>query len=93
VARSTFKRDSAGIAEVLKSSAFGSAVAAHASAIAASVRGRRPGADVVVDTYTTDRAAASVTIRDRRAMQWQAEDGDLTAAAAAQGLDVTDRTD
>lgn len=48
-------------------------------------------ADVVVDYYTTDRAAASVTIRDPRAMLWQARDGVLTRAASAAGLEVRSR--
>lgn len=87
----TFKRDSAGIAQILKSSEFAGAVRGQAEAIAGSVRSSAPGLDVVVDSYTTDRAAASVTIRDARGMALQARDGTLTRAAAAQGLEVTER--
>lgn len=87
-----FRRDSRGIAQALKSGEFQAAVRRHAELIAGSVRSRRPGVDVVVDDYDGgDRAASSVTVRDRRALAWQAQDGDLTRAAAAQGLEVTER--
>lgn len=83
----TFKRDTGGIAALLKSGAFGSAVEGLAQEIAANVAQRR-GSEVVVDRYTTDRAAASVTVKNRRALKWEAEDGDLHSAASALGLDV-----
>ncbi len=83
----TFKRDSAGLAALLKSGPFAAAVESLAEDIASNVAQRR-GADVVVDRYTTDRAAASVTVRDRRALKWEAEDGDLHSAATGMGLDV-----
>ena len=88
-----YVRDSRGIEQVLRSAGFARAVRAEAEAIAAAVRARRPGVDVVVDTYDGgDRAAASVTVRDRRALGWQATDGDLTRAAAARGLEVQERS-
>jgi len=93
MARSTFRRDSQGIDALLKSSEFAGVVTGLANAIAADVRGRRPEAEVVVDEYTTDRAAASVTVKHREALRWQAENGDLTSAAAAQGLDVRERAE
>src|SRR5690606_7614097 len=93
MARVRYVRDSRGIEQVLRSAGFARAVRAEAEAIAAAVRARRPGVDVVVDTYDGgDRAAASVTVRDRRALGWQATDGDLTRAAAARGLEVRERS-
>jgi len=91
MARARFRRNSAGVAEMLKSAGFAAAVREHAEAIASNVRERRPEAEVVVDEYTYDRAAASVTVKHWRALQWQAEDGDLTQAAASRGLDVSAR--
>jgi hypothetical protein len=76
----TFKPDHHGMEEVLKSAG----VAAEIHSLA------REGADNAgdpawVDTYTTDRAAASVTIPAAR----QAKHGTLTKAASAAGLEVT----
>lgn len=82
------KRDSAGIASILKGGEFASMVRDAAERIAANARGQT-GADVVVDSYTTDRAAASVTIRDPRGVLLQVRDGVLTRAAAAAGLEVS----
>lgn len=80
--------DHGGVAETLKSAGFAAVVRQAADQIAANVRSERPGAEVVVDTYTTDRAAASVTIRDISGRLWQVRDGILTRAAASAGLDV-----
>ena len=44
--------------------------------------------EVLVEKYTTDRGAASVTIKDSKAMQLQARTGILTRHAAAAGLEV-----
>lgn len=79
--------DHAGIAEILKSSAMRDLVRDAAEQIAGDVH-VDANDGVVVDEYTTDRAAASVTIRDPRAALWQARDGTLTRAAAAVGLEV-----
>lgn len=49
------------------------------------------GAKVGVRPYTTDRAAAAVTILDPRGLALQAKNGALTKAAAAAGLEVTER--
>ena len=84
--------DSPGIAALLKSGP--SAAAAHSSAegTAADVRGSVPeDVEVVVDDYTTDRAASSVTIKDARGLLWQARDGVLTRAAGGSGVEVTER--
>lgn len=83
--------DHRGIDQLLRSAPFRAMVGDVAEAIAADVQGQHPDAEVVVDRYETDRAAASVTVRDVRAMGWQGRDGLLTRAAAAQGAEVTAR--
>ena len=80
----TFKRDAAGIAAFLKSSEVRTVVRDAAHRVAAGVD--KP-AEVSVSDYTTDRAAASVTIVDGRAKVWQIRDGVLTRALAAAGLE------
>lgn len=87
----TVKLDRKGAAEVLKLDGVQNAVTGIARVIAADVRSQKPGADVVVDEYTTDRDAASVTIRDARGRIWQARDGILTKAAARAGYEVVER--
>lgn len=79
--------DHAGISEVLKSGPMAAAVSSVAESVAAGVDVDAEDG-VVVDTYTTDRAAASVTIRDAQGALWQARDGVLTRAAAGAGLEV-----
>ena len=84
--------DSAGIASVLKSGDVARLVHSAAESVAAGVRGRVDAENgVVVDDYTTDRAASSVTIRDVRGKLWQVRDGVLSSAAAAAGLEVKAR--
>lgn len=83
--------DHGGVAEVLKSGGVKSAVHELAEQIAAAARSQRPGADIVVDDYVTDRSASSVTIREPQAMAWQVRDGILTRSAAAAGLEVTEK--
>lgn len=87
-----FRLDHAGLAEVLKSGPFVELVAGKASEIATAVSAQQPDAEVVTDSYTTDRAAASVTVKDPRAATWQARDGLLTRSAAAAGLEVTEKS-
>lgn len=85
-----FRRDSKGMGEVLKSPEVAKAVHDLAEAIAADVSSQVQAEDgVVVDDYTTDRAASSVTIRDAAGKLWEVRDGVLTRAAARQGLEVT----
>jgi hypothetical protein len=89
MARQVIKLDHAGIAEFLKSEKIADVIDGYAQQIAGSVSAMLPpGADVVVDNYTTDRAAAAVTIREPMAQAWQASDGVLTKAATAAGLEV-----
>lgn len=84
--------DHAGVAEMLRSAGVQSAVAALANEVNDSVGSMVDGdVDTVVDEYTTDRAAASVTIRDARGRLLQARDGVLTRAAASAGLEVTEK--
>lgn len=90
MAKIQFRLDHQGIAQVLKSHGFAAAVKERAEAIAREVRARTD-AEVVVDEYTTDRAAASVTIRDMRGRLLEVRDGILTRAAAATGLEVRRR--
>lgn len=85
------KLDHSGIAEILKSAPVAAAVREMAEQVANGVRSQKPGAEVVVDSYGTDRAAASVTIRDVRGRVWEVRDGALTRAASGVGLEVTER--
>lgn len=84
--------DHAAIGEIAKSAGIRSMVDAAAEQIAGHVRGE-VGADVpvVVDHYTTDRAAAAVVITDVRGAGLQAKHGVLTRAASAIGVEVTVR--
>jgi hypothetical protein len=85
----TFQLDRAGVRQVLTEGPMRLLVDAVAEEIAAHLRDQVP-AGVVVDVsrYTTDRAAAAVTVLDARAAGWQARDGLLTRAAAASGVEV-----
>jgi hypothetical protein len=77
--------DHKGLAEILKSAGVAKAVRSTAESVADAVN---VDAEVEVNDYTTDRAASAVTVKDVRAMGWQARDGLLTRAAAAVGLEV-----
>lgn len=84
--------DARGIEAMLKSAEVARLVSEVAHGVADDVASSiDPKAEVVVDAYTTDRAAAAVTIRDVRGRIWQVRDGVLTRAAAAHGLEVTER--
>src|SRR5690606_39074673 len=86
------KLDSKGIEKILKSSKVQAVVHGLAEKIAAEGAANiDPDAEVAVDDYTTDRAASSVTIKDRRGRLWHVRDGVLTRAAANAGLEVTER--
>lgn len=78
MSRIRFKLNRKGGAEVLKKLAA-EVVNAKAREVAAAA-----GTDAVLDSYTTDRAAASVSVPAEQ----QAKDGRLTRAAAAAGLEV-----
>lgn len=86
--------DSAGIRDVLTSKAVASTVAQLASAVAGNVSHTLSNGDDLptdVDTYTTDRAAAGVTITHPAGLRAEAKHGVLARAASAAGLDVTAR--
>lgn len=90
MAKSKVKISSAGARAVLNSGEVAAMIVAAAGDVRSEVDYQIDG-EVVVDTYTTDRAAASVTIRDVRGKLWQARDGVLTQAAASAGLEVKAR--
>lgn len=79
--------DHDGLAELLKSGEVQAVIHDLAEGVAADVRAQT-GLEVVVDDYTTDRAASSVTIKDRRGREFEIRDGVLTKAAARKGLEV-----
>lgn len=86
----TYKPDRQGTGQILRET-YRPAVNDAAKRIAANVRAERPGTTVVVNTYTTDRSAASVTITEPEGRLLQVRDGILTRAAAAAGLEVRAR--
>ena len=93
----TFKRDPAGLQQVLNSDGTLAALKSFAEPMATAVRSEHPDAEVVVDSYKasakgrfTERHAVSVAVKDVRARTWQVRDGLLTRAAAAQGLEVSE---
>lgn len=89
-----FIRDTAGIAELEKSDGVAAAVKALAVQVAANAESQHRAVSsgqvlpVKVDTYTTDRAAASVTLAHPAGLAMQAKYGVLTKAAAGAGLEV-----
>jgi hypothetical protein len=83
--RATYKPDRRGTAQLLKDPELAKLVHRNAEKIADNLD---PDLDIVVDDYTTDRVASSVTIREPQALLLQARDGTLTRAAAAAGLEV-----
>ena len=74
----SFELDHDGAAEVLKEIAKN-----HVHHVARQV-GEAAGDDAIVDFYTTDRAAAAISVPAEQ----QAKDGVLTRAAAEAGLEV-----
>lgn len=82
--RSDFKLDHAGMAEILRSADIASAVHDAAEAAADNVRAnfdmiRNDMQDeVVVDDYTTDRAASSITITHAGGLGMEAKYGVLS---------------
>lgn len=91
MARPKFKRDSKGIEQILKSAKVAKAIHSKAEQVRSATvtsLGFDARDGVVVDDYTTDRAASSVTIRDPRALAAQATTGVLTKSATAAGLEI-----
>jgi hypothetical protein len=84
-----FVLNPAGIAELAKSAG----TAAAASGAAHDVASRLPASmNAYVDTYVTDRAAASVTVSGPNAAGREARAGAIAAAATAAGLEYRGRT-
>ncbi len=84
----TFRPDRKGISEILKKQTAG-AINGLASQIHSQAQASvYSDVEVTMEPYTTDRAAASVTIADPRGLEMQARDGVLTRAAATLGLEV-----
>ncbi|MGI5493822.1 hypothetical protein [Microtetraspora malaysiensis] len=84
--------DHNGIRALLSMAEMHTVIEGLAEQIASTVRASVPaGAEVVVESYITDRGAAAVVVKDRAAMGWQARDGVLTRAAGAAGLEVRAR--
>lgn len=84
--RPTFKMDRKGISQVLKN--LGPVTTSKANDLAERVRSSHPDVEVDVQAYTTDRAAATVMVKDNRGKELQITEGILTRAAAAVGLEV-----
>lgn len=90
-----FRLDRSGLKQLLRSQQLGSEVTQLANRVAANVRAAGQKVEhgeveipVVVDEYTTDREAASVTLAHPAGLAVQAKHGLLTKAAAAVGLEV-----
>lgn len=94
MAKATFRLDRAGVAQVLKSPEMRDMVNGLAVRVAGNARSSLP-TDAPVDfrPYTTDRQGATVSIRHRRAMEWQERDGILTRAARSAGLEVRESSE
>lgn len=85
--------DHGGMAEMLKSGPVAGAVRDRAEFTAADARSngsvQRHGVPVEVRSYTTDRAASSVTLAHAAGLPIEAKYGVLTSAAASAGLEVS----
>lgn len=79
--------DRRGIRKILRSEEMAGAVNTAAEAVAGHAR-TLAEEEVTVAYYTTDREAASVALADASGANEQAEDGSLTKAARAAGLEV-----
>lgn len=82
----TYRPNPAGVARLLKT--FGPLVDTHTEKIATEARSAKPEADIVTESYVTDRSAGQVIVREPQAIYWQVRDGHLVRAAAAAGLEV-----
>lgn len=82
-----FKINRSGVSAILKRAETARIVKSAADRTAAESQARTEF-PVEVDTYTTDRAAASVTIAHPAGAAEQAKNGTLTRGASSAGLDV-----
>lgn len=83
-----FTLDRAGIREILKSDAVAVVIDGYAEQVGKATQSAVPDLPVVVESYTTDRTAAKVTVADPAGLAEQAKHGVLTRPAAAAGLEV-----
>lgn len=91
---SKLKLDHPGIKEMLMSAEVAAIVAAVAETVAGNVSESARNGDAIpvdVSEYTTDRAAAAVTLAHPAGLGKEAKYGTLSSAAAAAGLEVTER--
>ena len=91
MARNQLRLDSPGILEMLQSSDVALVIAEAAESVASGVRETAHGGEtipVVVDEYTTDRAAAGVTMAHAAGIGMEAKHGSLSRAAEGAGLEV-----
>jgi hypothetical protein len=86
----TFRLDRDGIARWLKSAEATKGVNRTAAKVSAEARALTD-LPITVRSYTTDRAAAAVTIAHPAGMAEQAKHGTLTRAAGTAGLQVRGR--
>jgi hypothetical protein len=87
MAESNVTLDHKGIAQLLKSAPFKALVDETAHQLADAARETVTDGAVIVHEYTTDRAAASVSVP----APYQANHGALTRAATALGLEMRPR--
>jgi hypothetical protein len=83
--------DSGGIREMLRSGEVRDAIDGLAAAVASKISettSRGDAVEVRTSSYTTDRAAASVTLAHPAGLAIEAKRGTLARAAAAAGLEV-----
>jgi hypothetical protein len=88
------KLDHPGMKEMLLSAEVAAAIADVAETVASNVSEYARNGDAIpvdVSAYTSDRAAAAVTLAHPAGVGKEAKYGTLSAAAAAAGLEVTER--
>lgn len=84
-----YKRDSKGVAKLLRSEEFAAALLPLAETMAAQITSEHPGIEPGIHPGRTDRAV--VTIAVANGADLQATDGLFTRAAASAGLEVKSR--
>lgn len=84
-----FELDYAAIGVILRSPEVRAAITELANQVVANLNAE--GEPVVIRQYTTDRAAVAVSIESPKGLLMQVEDGVLTKAAAAVGLQIKEK--
>jgi hypothetical protein len=90
----TIRLDSGGIGEMLRSDGVRGVIDSLAESVAGNVNESSSNGDsipVEVSSYTTDRAAAGVTMAHPAGLALEAKYGPLAKAAASVGLEVRAR--